>query len=302
MGGRGNLWATVRHQHSAFSKAQALVHLTPKELRTLLDRGDVIAKRRGVYAVAGAIESYEQAVMIALLAAGFPSWASHRTAARLYDLRVPPPESIDVLTLPNRRLRLDGVQQHRNQVIVMRDTSTVHRIPATTAAKTLVDCIPWLPGRRLGKAVDDARRRELLTHEEFEAAHANLDHGRRTGRHLVVPGRPVVASRHHAGGSERELEVLTILAAAGVPLPVQQFRIFIAGRWRFLDYAYPEQRIYLEFDGFAEHGLIRGVFDDDRDRDAELALAGWLGLHFTSNTRPRDVVDRVVRALAARAA
>jgi hypothetical protein len=117
--------------------------------------------------------------------------------------------------------------------------------------------------------------------------------------------RPVLALRlegQHEGGSDRELAVLDVLRDAGLPRPVQQHPIEVAGRTRYLDYAYVEPMIYLEFDGFAEHGLIRTTFDDDRARDAELALLGWLGLHFTSATTPDELASRVARALAARAA
>ena len=103
-------------------------------------------------------------------------------------------------------------------------------------------------------------------------------------------------------GAISSSECSTFLRKAGLPLPVQQHRVEVAGRVRHLDYAYPEKRIYLEFDGFGEHGQIRETFDDDRDRDAELGLLGWFGLHFTSRPREADVVNRVARALAARAA
>jgi hypothetical protein len=301
MGTRSELWALARRQHALFTTAQALACISERQLRTLRARGDVIAVRRGVLAIAGSLPSYEQAVMAAVLAAGSGAWASHRTAARLHGLRVPMPEAIDLLTLARRRLGLDGVRHHRNEVVALRDVGLAGLVPATTVAKTLVDCSPWLRGRRFEQTVDDARRRGLVTIEEVEQSLAEVDHGRRTGRHLVVPVRPVAAARHHPGGSDRELDVLRHLRSAGLPLPVQQHRITVAGRVRYLDYAYPGPRIYLEWDGFEDHGLRRAVFDDDRERDAELAVAGWLGLHFTSRTRPTDLVRRVERALVLRA-
>jgi hypothetical protein len=296
------LWLLARHQLGLITRAQALQLVSEDVFRTLAERRHLQRFRHGVWAVAGAPESYERVVLAAVLAAGAFAWSSHRTTARLRSLRVPPPEEIDILTLPNRRLRLDGVRQHRNRSISTTDVGRVGVVPATTVAKTLVDCLPWLPGAAFGKAVDDARRRKLVTYEEVEAAHTFLDRGRQTGRHLVVPARPVLADRHHEGGSDRELDVLGILRRAGLPLPVQQHPVFVGGRWRYLDYAYPESKIYLEWDGFGEHGLIRSTFDDDRERDAELALLGWLGLHFTSNTLELDVAHRVRRALGSRAA
>jgi hypothetical protein len=296
------VWELARCQLGLITWAQAIQLVTEDEFRTALRRGDLERFRRGVYVVAGAPRTYEQAVLAAVLAAGDQAWASHRTAARLYGLKVPTPTAIDILTLPSRRLHIEGIDHHRNQVLPMRDLGRAGVVPATTVAKTLVDCTPWLPGRRLTQAIDDARRRKLVTYEEVELAHAELDKGRRTGRHLVIPLRPVVADRHDAGGSDRELDVRGVLRRAGLPLPLQQHPVFVAGRWRFLDHAYPEPLIYLEFDGFAEHGEIRETFDDDRERDAELALLGWLGIRYTSNTRPADLVSRVRRALEARAA
>jgi hypothetical protein len=296
------MWDLASRQLGLLTREQLLLEISPKQLRRLVDRGVLERMRPRVYAVAGAPRTYEQAVLAAVLAAGRLAWASHRTAARLHGLRVPAPSAIDVLTLPSRRLQLAGVAQHRNRSVLMAEMSRAGVVPATGIAKTLVDCTPWLPGRRLMEAVDDARRRGLVTMEEVEAAHARLDRGRLTGRHRVVPLRPVVADRHDAGGSERELDVLRTLRRAGLPLPEQQHPVDVAGRRRYLDYAYPQPMIYIEFLGFAEHGLIRSTFDDDKDREAELGLLGWLGLPVTSNTRPADLVDRVRRALAARAA
>jgi hypothetical protein len=295
------VWELARRQLGLFTWAQAIQLVTQDEVRTSLRRGHARRFRRGVYVVAGAPPSYERAVLGALLAAEVDAWASHRTAARLHDLKVPPPDGIDILTMPHHRVRLEGVAHHRNKLVVVGDLTTIGPIAVTSVARTLVDCTPWLPGAALARAVDDAQRRGRLTIDQLEAAHAAVDEGPRTGRHLVVPMRPVLAQRlagQHPGGSDRELDVLDILRRAGMPLPVQQFPVVVAGRQRYLDYAYPEARVYIEFLGFSEHGLIRTVFDDDADREPELALLGWLGIPVTSNTRDDLFVDRVRRALA----
>lgn len=297
------MWELARRQLGLITRGQALQLVSKWELQRLVRDGHLVVRRRGVFAARAAPHTYMQEVLAALLAAGELAWASHRTAARLWDLRVPAPDAIDVLTLPNRRLHLEGVDQHRFQALATRDLARAGVVPSTSVAKTLVDCVPWLPGRQLGRAIDDARRRKLATYNDIERAWTELDKGKRTGRHKVVPLRPVLADRHDAGGSDRELEIREILRRAGLPLPEQQYPVFVAGRWRFLDHAYPPPaKIYLEFDGFAEHGLIRETFDDDRERDPELALLGWLGIHYTSNTGPDALVSRVQRALALRAA
>lgn len=292
----------ARRQLGLFTTAQAVQLASKWTLHRLAASGHVLPFRRGVWVVAGSPRNYEQAVLGVVLAAGKLAWASHRTAAKLRRLLVPPPEVIDVLTLPDRRVRLDGVAHHRNELIVVGDVGELGPIPITSVARTLVDCTPWLPGKALRAAVNDARRRKLVTLEDIEAAHAAVDERRRTGRHLVRPMRPILAVHDLPGGSERELDVLDVLRRAGLPLPVQQHPVVVAGRQRYLDYAYVPEKVYLEFDGFGEHGLIREVFDDDRERDGELVLMGWLGLHITSRTSEANLVSRVERALAQRAA
>lgn len=260
--------------------------------------------RRGVYAEAASVPTFAQSVLAAVLAAGTPAVASHRTAARLHQLAVGRSGAIDIATTVDHRVRQVGIHQHRWTVLPPSDIVVVAGvIPCTSVGRTLVDCVKWLPGERLADAIDDARRRRLLSMNEVEEVQRRLDQGPKTGRRKVVPLRSVVARRaggQKAGGSKRELGVLTTLRKAKVPVPVQQYEIELAGKRRFLDFAYPSRRIALEFDGFSEHGLIRSTFDDDRARDAELALAGWLVLHFTSRTPIADLIDRVARALALR--
>jgi hypothetical protein len=179
---------------------------------------------------------------------------------------------------------------------------TRHRfVPVTTVARTLIDCIPHLAGSDLGVAVDDALRRRLLRVSELAQCLGRLDHGR--GRRQLSPLRTVLADRlpgYDPGGSQRELDVVGILVGGGLPVPVQQHKVVVGGRTRSIDYCYVDELVGMEFDGYAEHGLMRSTFDDDRSRGNDLAVAGWLMLHFTSNSPPGHIVARTADALALR--
>ncbi len=112
--------------------------------------------------------------------------------------------------------------------------------------------------------------------------------------------RVVLAERtpgYDPGGSDRERNVLRALAGAGVALPVQQFRVRLGHRTYVLDYAYPAERIALEFDGWDVHGT-HSAFHRDRERSRALAAAGWRLLIVTARTHVRDLVADVTAALA----
>lgn len=292
-----------RQQCGLLTRAQALeAGLTRSMIARRTDRGDWFALRRGVYCLAGAASSLEQAALAVCLAVGDGCWVSGRTAGRLWGLDVPAPPSIEVLTMPSVRVRLHGVNQHRSERLPLADLTRHGHVPVTTVARTLLDCVPHLRGDRLARAVDDALRRRLVTIADLAAGAGRLDQG--TGRRRIVPFRRVLADRlpgYDPGGSHRELDVVGILVAGGLPVPECQHKVVVGGRARFLDLAYSQEMVGLEFDGFAEHGLIRSTFDDDRLRGNDLAVAGWLMLHFTSKSTPAHIVKRTRRALALRA-
>jgi very-short-patch-repair endonuclease len=148
--------------------------------------------------------------------------------------------------------------------------------------------------------VDDALRRKLLQIPDLFAC---VDRLPPVGRRRLVGIREVLAERvpgYRPTANDWERWLARVLQGAGLPAPVRQFRVDVSGRRRFLDFAYPTERIGIEFDGFGEHGLLRSTFDDDRVRDNHLRLAGWLVLHFTSRSSARDIGETVDRALRQR--
>jgi hypothetical protein len=242
-----------------------------------LERGRWQVVRRGVYAGGWVPPSWEQAVLAVVLAVGQPCAASRATAARLWDLPIPRADAIDVLTLSCRRVRLEAVHQQRVDEYHLEDVTVHRRIPVTTVARTLVDCAPGLSAPALGRAVDEALRRKLLQVPDLVAC---VDRLPPVGRRRLVGIRQVLAERvpgYRPVANDWERWLARVLHDGGL-----------------------RERIGIEFDGFAEHGLLRSTFDDDRARGNDLRLAGWLVLHFTSRSSARDIVETVDRALRQR--
>jgi very-short-patch-repair endonuclease len=67
-----------------------------------------------------------------------------------------------------------------------------------------------------------------------------------------------------------------------------------------VDFAYLEDKVILECDGWANHGLDRQQFERDRERDQILIAAGWTILRFTwaqITRRPTSVAQSIRRVL-----
>ncbi|MGI9120910.1 MAG: endonuclease domain-containing protein [Acidimicrobiales bacterium] len=54
-----------------------------------------------------------------------------------------------------------------------------------------------------------------------------------------------------------------------------------------LDDAYPDERLFVELDGWATHGTKR-AFTNDRRRQNQVVLLGWRPLRFTWTDVTRD--------------
>lgn len=90
-----------------------------------------------------------------------------------------------------------------------------------------------------------------------------------------------------------------MLRAHGVALPVRQHPVTVGGRELRIDVCYPELRLAIESDGFAFHGA-RDAFEDDRERQNLLVIAGWTVLRFTWRqicSRPAWVASQVDQAI-----
>jgi len=92
---------------------------------------------------------------------------------------------------------------------------------------------------------------------------------------------------------------MDLVGAHRLPRRVRQHPL--AGTRYRLDYAWPRNRLAVEVDGYGP-GSSRQAFQQDRERQNALVLAGWAMLRFTRadvRRRPADVAGSVRRALGA---
>ncbi|MCA1830429.1 MAG: ubiquitin-like domain-containing protein [Actinobacteria bacterium] len=178
-----------------------------------------------------------------------------------------------------------------------RSVGCAHRegIPTTCPNRTLLDLASVLRCERLEACIDEAILGGLTT-----SARAIRYLEERGLRHRPGAGMlfDLLVDRR-SGALQKELERMFVrkIKQSRLPMPVRQRR---EGN-RKIDFAYPDARIALELDGRNPHSS-GAVFRDDRRRQNELVLAGWIPLRFTwvDVDEHWDVVQATIESLLPR--
>jgi very-short-patch-repair endonuclease len=119
----------------------------------------------------------------------------------------------------------------------------------------------------------------------------------------VAPSLALLATRHpelSRAANVWEARVLRIIRRLRLPEPRVNYRAQVGGKRRYLDLAWPEAKVAVEFDGFVPHSTRR-VFDDDRSRQNDLVAAGWTVFRITKtmlDADPRGAFAPIAAVLA----
>jgi hypothetical protein len=270
------------------------VGLSARQIRRRVEAGRFHPLHRGVYAVGHALLSSEGRWWAAVLALGKEAFLSHHSAADVFGMRKSASGLVHV-TVRGRTGRSPpaGVRLHRPHVLPDDEVTTLHGLPITTPARTLLD-LSATGIRNLETTLDRAEHQRLI---DFADLHALL------ARYPRRPGtRSLKAQLSRYRGptdvrSELERLVLKLCDDHGLPRP--NVNCSIEGSVR--DFYWPRQRLVVEADSYAWH-RSPAALNADRERDVALTLAGYRVLRFTwehVTQRPGYVVAAILGALGA---
>lgn len=267
--------------------------ITGGVVERLVQRSRLHREHRGVYAVGHRAPIPLAAETAALLACSEGAVLSHRAAGALWGF-VPPSdrEPVHILTFGQCGAHPHGTKLHRTTHLLPRDVRIHRGLPVTSPARTLFDLAGELDDRGLERAVGEAFVQRLVRASQIEEVIDRIP-GRRGSAQLrsLISGRPNAVTR-----SQAEERFLELVRAAGLPGPRVNARILGFE----LDFAWVEQQLAVEIDGYRFHSS-RSAFERDRRRDAILSAAGWRVVRVTwlqMEHEPLAVIARLAQALA----
>lgn len=234
---------------------------------------------------------------------------SHWTAAALHGM--------DLWRVPLERVqatRLDGTSGRQLAELTYHQGSVppdalvdVDRLPAVRAVRAALESATALPLPNALVIVDSGLNKGLFEVDDLAEQFARMSHWPDSlGLQMVLR---LADGRH---GSPGESLTGHVIFAGALPKPVPQYKVtgpdgFVA----FLDFAWPELRVALEFDGRAKYEKHRrpgesvadAVVREKKREDRVRELTGWRIIRVTwvDLMNPAALVARIRRAMAAMA-
>ena len=220
------------------------------------------------------------------------------TAAAVHGFDTEQPPELHVLNPHGHQLRpVDGLVVHRRDgapLVMVGDR------PATAPAWTAVEVARSLRRPRALATLDAALRAGCSRAEMWRAA------VEQKGRRGIVAVRDLLLVADARAESPMESETRLMMIDGGLPIPELQYEVVDGnGELRRLDFAWPEYRVAVEYDGLDWHGNPEAL-RNDRRRHLALRDVGWTVIPIVFDDvrhRAWDFVARVNQQFAhARAA
>lgn len=275
--------------------------VSPSGLHRRRARGTWIQVLPRVYSLSQGPLTWEARAVAVSLWAGPPAAVSHATAAAAWEMegfsRTAP---VVVTTTRSLKVPAPWVRVHRARSLPASDFGRLDAVVVTSPPRTLLDLAARHPADKVGAALDDALARRLVSIPRLrwyvQARRGKRPPGAKTLERLLI-------DRYNDGPaveSALERKVWALLTGSDLPRPVRQHPVYdqraLVAR---VDFAYPEEAVAIEVDGYRWHSG-RAAWSRDLVRRNRLTSVGWRVIHVTHSDllEPERVVDQVRRLLA----
>src|SRR6476619_3918971 len=274
-------------QRGVATSSQILQYLTRRGFEAELKTGNLERIWQGIYCRG---EPTDQLRLNGLdLCCGSAVPVCLGTAAALHVFDTEQPADFHVLSPPGSRLRsADGLVVHRRGGAPL---VTIGERRATSPAWTAVEVARSLQRPRALATLDAALRSGKCSRADIWRAAIE-----QAGRRGIVDVRNLIALADPRAESPMESEARLAMIDGNLTTPELQYEVIDGnGDVRRLDFAWPEHRVAVEYDGVDWHSGPDAM-KRDRRRQAALGDVGWVVLAIIFDDvryRPREFVDRI---------
>lgn len=288
------LRALFAAQGRVATSPQILLHLSRRGMQRRLQTGELVKILPGIYSLG--VPDVQTRLRGLELRCGEQVAVCMGTAAAVFGFDTEDVSDLHVLNPEGHLLRdQSGLKVHRRDGAPL----TSHRGHRLTApAWTAVEVARSLRRPRALATLDAALRSQSCDRGQLQVAAKS-----QAGRRGIVTVRELIPLARPEAESPMESEARLVMLDGGLPEPLLQYVIVDRDGlvWR-VDFAWPDERVAVEYDGFDWHSSPEAL-RKDRQKRAALEEVGWRVLSIVSDDvrRRPDVMLRRIDAQLTRA-
>lgn len=297
--------AGAEGRHGVVALAELLAAgMSRRDVERRVARGQLVAVGPTVWRIAGAPPSHHADVLGVLLGIEGEAWASHRTAARLWGIRVHGPAGLIEITRPyGTSANRGSVHIHRSTLVLPHHVTVHQGVSVTAVPRTIFDLARRTGPKVFDRAIEEALRAHLCTIGSLHRVLAELGGRGRPGTRKMRAALAPRAIDYVPTSSELTAVGRAVLASVPgieweVPITDEQ------GYIRQVDGLVRAARLIIELDGAAFHDQPSDV-RRDTEQDLRLIALGyvvervrWVDL----TQRPEATLAKILRLVAGGAA
>jgi very-short-patch-repair endonuclease len=174
------------------------------------------------------------------------------------------------------------------------EVMSLRGLTVATPARAGFDLARHLLGATAVSHLDDLARATRITRQDLTSLVDRYPRARGSKR-----ARLLIDMMDAGAESPKESWLRLVLINAGLPAPTTQIQVTDGSFVAFLDMGWETPKVAVEYDG-DHHRLDRSQYVKDIRRAETLERIGWHVIRVVKEDRPRDIVERVVRALTRR--
>jgi very-short-patch-repair endonuclease len=256
-------------------------------------RGTLHRVHRGVYMWGAPVWLTHAREFAAVLAFGDEAVIGYRSGIGLWGIGDADDSLIHIILVGKGRRSRPGIRVHRVADLPADERTHRNGVPITSPARTLLDFASQARPDELEQAIAEAYVQRLTTEKQLRTILARHPH--RSGAATL---RSELEREGGPAWTRSKAERLMKKLLRQARLPAALTNQMVAGHQA--DFAWLEQRLIVEVDGYRYHGN-RAAFERDRKRDAAHTLAGYRVIRITwrqLTEEPIAVAVIIARALA----
>ena len=270
----------ARRQYGVVARSQLLrMGLTAREIDHRITIGRLHLLHQEVYSVGHLVVPREGRWLAGVFATGPDAVLSHWSAAALWMIR-PNERSLVDVTTPYKSRSWDGINRH-HKALPADEVTVEEGIPVTSVPRTIFDLAATEDVDTIAAMLRESEHRNLWDRLSLPDLVQRYP-GRRGVNKVRLALQRVTEEPPGRKRSRLEERFAPFVRRHNLPMPRFNDWIFLGHKRYQVDCHWPGTSQIVELDGWEGHGT-RSAFQEDRERDRRLRVAGYSVTRLTWN-------------------